>query len=73
MKGATMLFGHLKNFYILRVGGRVSEILKEPIITPLEDILISSHQDMQSGSLPMQSKGIRRKAGAASQARTQHH
>ena len=70
MKGATMVLGHLKNFYILKLRGRVSEILKEPLITPLENILISSHQTMQSNSLPKQGK--RRKAGAASQARTQH-
>lgn len=67
------LSGHLKNFYILRLRGKVSEILKEPLITPLEDTLISSHQNMQSDSLPTRVKGIRRKAGAASQARTQHH
>lgn len=72
MKEATVSFGHLKNFYILRLRGRVSEILKEPLITPLENILISSHQNRWNGSLPMQGKGIR-KAGAASQGRTQHH
>lgn len=70
MKEATMLFGLLKNF---RLRHRVSEILKEPLIIPLEDILISSHQNMQSGALPMQGKGIRIKARAAPQARNQHH
>lgn len=52
MTKSTMLLG----FYILRLQSRVSEILKECLITNLEDIPISFHQNMQSCSLQKQRK-----------------
>lgn len=50
MTKSTMLL----DFSILRLQSRASEILKECLMTNLEDIPISFHQNMQSCSLQKQ-------------------